>query len=125
MKYIILFISLLITTVSKAEVKVLDLDVKRLPFQRDYFFPDESYWDYQLDLHWDVGFKRFFWDNIIEAKTRNDRFRDVSWKFDTGFKIIPELDFIYTHRSEHKLDSYSEKYPLTDSYGFRIHWITK
>jgi hypothetical protein len=98
----------------------LSLKLMKMPYQRDYFYPEKTDWDYHLDLTWDVGWGRWFAENDIVGKTFNSRFRDVSWHFTHGFKIVDGLDLVHEHRSQHALDAEREEFPVADSYGIRI-----
>lgn len=115
----------LCATNAVAEVRALNLEVKRLPYVRDYFMPEHKYWDAQLNLNWNVGFGAFFMENDIDTRTRQGRFRYVAWEYKTGFDLTPNLAVLWHHRSEHAMDMYREKFPVRDSYGFRINFLGK
>lgn len=123
MNNILLFLTVVSSYTSFAEVKTLDLDVKSIKDNRDYFFPNDKYWQYEIDLRWSVEKDRFFWDNNVNGMTKDDRFGSVSWRFDLGFKIVDEVDAIYSHRSQHKTDEYSQRFPLYNSFGLRFHFM--
>lgn len=124
MKYLL---PLLVSTAALAEPQAdrLSMDIKRLPFQRDFFFPEQKYWGYELRLNLDLSWGRFFLLNEIPARTYNDRFRYVAWSYDAGVNVLPGLDLIWSHNSQHALDEYRATYPVTDSYGIRITWFER
>jgi hypothetical protein len=109
----------------RPNVDAFSLDLKRLPFQRDYFFPEQSYWGHELQLNWDVSVGRVFMLNHIVSRTYGDRFRYVAWKYDLGYAVTDYLDVLWSHHSQHALDAYREAYPITDSYGIRLHFIKR
>ena len=109
--------------ICQAEVTKFQLEAKRMPFQRDYFYPDSQHWQYHLDLLWDVRFWNFFWENDIAAKTAEERFRDVAWEYKVGVTILPQVDVLWHHRSQHALDYERDKFPVRDSYGVRINFL--
>lgn len=108
---------------SRPQVDALSLDIKRLPFQRDYFFPEQKYWGYELLLQWDVSWNRFYLESNIPARTYNSRFRYVGWQYDMGYRLVPGVSLIWSHFSQHALDEYRYRYPISDSYGIRINFI--
>ena len=101
----------------------LSLGLSRLPHQRDMLFPDQKYWQHELNLKWNVGWGRWFWDNDITGRTANDRFRYVGWEYETGFRLFPGVDAIWHHHSQHAIDWEREKFPVSDSYGIRITFL--
>lgn len=118
MRYLLML--MLFSMTAKAEIRELSLDLKRLPFQRDFMFPEQLNWGHEVRLNADVDLWRYFQDNQIIGRTYNDRFRYVSWKFDHGFHIFPWLDVVHSHQSEHAMDRYLDKFPVRDSYGIRL-----
>ena len=116
----IFLLLLLFCTPLHAEVRELSLDLKRMPFQRDFIFPEQTAWGHEVKLTADVSLWRYFQDNQIIGRTYGDRFRYVSWEFDHGFHILPWLDVIHSHKSEHAMDIYVAKFPVRDSYGVRL-----
>jgi hypothetical protein len=114
-----------LTWCGRAEAKVtqLSLELKRLPFNRDYFIPERTIWDAETNLLWDVSLGRWFIENDITGRTADSRYRYVSWQFTTGINITPYLDLVWDHHSEHRMDTYSDKYPVRDAYGIRINFV--
>ena len=118
MRYLLML--MLFSMTAKAEVRELSLDLKRMPFQRDFMFPEQLNWQHEVRLNADVDLWRYFQDHKITGRTYGDRFRYVSWEFDHGFHIFPWLDVIHSHKSEHAMDRYLERFPVRDSYGIRL-----
>ena len=115
-----LYLLLLLSLPAQARVRDLSLDLKRMPFQRDFLFPDQTTWGYETRLNADVSLGVYFLDNRITGRTYDSRFRYVSWGFDHGIHVTPWLDLIHSHLSEHAIDLYRDKFPVRDSYGVRI-----
>jgi hypothetical protein len=103
-----------------AEVRELSLDLKRMPFQRDYMFPDQTDWDAETKLTANGSIGLWFIDNQITGRTYGSRYRYVSWEFNHGINILPWLDIIHSHKSEHAIDLYLDKFSVRDSYGIRL-----
>lgn len=111
---------LLLSLPAQAKVRELSLDLKRMPFQRDYLFPERTNWGHEVRLNADMDVGPYFLDNTITGRTYDSRFRYVAWGFDHGFHLTPWLDVIHSHLSEHAIDLYRDKFPVRDSYGIRI-----
>jgi hypothetical protein len=118
MKYLCLL--LLLSLPAQAKVRELSLDLKRMPFQRDFLFPDRTNWGHEVRLNADMDVGPYFLDNTITGRTYDSRFHYVAWGFDHGFHLTPWLDVIHSHLSEHAIDLYRGTYPVRDSYGVRI-----
>jgi hypothetical protein len=110
----------LLTSAAEAKVRDLSLDLKRMPFNRDYLFPEQQYWGYETRFNADVDVGRFFMDNQITGRTYDSRYRYVSWGFDIGYHLTPWLDVVHSHLSQHAIDLYRPAYPVTDAYGIRL-----
>ena len=119
----ILLLLLLVCTPLRAEVRELSLDLKRMPFQRDFMFPGQTEWQAETKLTANVTLWRYFQDNQITGRTYGDRYRYVSWEFTHGFTLTPWLDVIHSHKSQHTIDLYSDKFPVTDGYGIRLKFV--
>ena len=126
---------LLITTSAAAEVKKLNLELKRLPFQRDYYTPERTTWDYEVTLNMDLSKELFtvgsynidfFLESDLTGQSANSRFRNLWWDYTVGLSILPDVDIIWDHRSQHALDEKTDfandKYPVRDSYGIRLNF---
>lgn len=116
----LLLLLLLTCTSLRAEVRELSLDLKRMPFQRDFMFPEQLYWGHEVKLTADMSLERYFQDNQVIGRTYGSRFRYVAWEFDHGIHILPWLDVIHSHKSEHAIDILLVKFPVRDSYGIRL-----
>lgn len=116
----LIMISCAVTASAKTtEITKFELEATRMPFQRNYYFPDQNYWDYKVDLLWDVKVGRVFWENDIEGQTFHDAFKQVAWTYKLGVNLGYGVSAVWEHRSEHKLEAYSPAYPIRDSYGLR------
>lgn len=104
------------------QVDQLSLGLARLPYMRDSFHPGHQYWQYNLDLEWNVSSGRFFWRNNVVGKTREGQFRDVYWQYRYGFQLTNWLDLEAQHKSQHALDEYRRDFDVMDTYGIRIHF---
>ena len=125
MNRLLLGLCILFSSEVQAEVRKLDLQLARLPYMIDPLYPDHKYWQYGLDLGFDVGWNAFFFENTVAAKTRSGRFRDVFWEYKIGFAIHENVDVLWHHKSQHAMDEYRDVYPVRDMYGIRIHFLDK
>ena len=119
----LLLLLLLLPSLAQARVTQFSLDLKRMPFQRDFMFPEQLNWGNEVKLTANGELGYYFQNNQVTGRTYNSRFRYVSWEFDHGFHLAPWLDLIHSHKSEHAMDRYLDKYPVRDSYGFRISFL--
>lgn len=101
----------------------LSLELARLPFNRDYFFPDQKYWGEEVRLQWDVSWGRWSAQNFTTGRTYDGRFRYVGWEFDNCFMLVPGLDLIWHHHSQHALDMARPQFPVLDAYGLKLTFI--
>lgn len=64
----------------------------------------------------------FFWDNRVWSLTDDGQYRFVSWSFQLGVRVLPELSLSYHHQSGHLLDAHHPwmKFPVKDSIS--LHW---
>ena len=106
-----------------ARTDVLNLELKKLPFQRDYLFPGETEWEYEVSLNLRSNVWRFYIESDITGQTRGSRFRNMWWDYTLGLHLFPAIDVVWDHRSQHKLDAASERFPVRDSYGIRINLL--
>jgi hypothetical protein len=113
------------TALAEPQLDKLTMDIKRMPFQRDFFFPGQESWGYELRLNLDLRWGRFFWDNEIPARTYDSAFKYIGWKYDAGVRLIPGVDVVWSHFSQHALDEHRDRFPVTDSYGVRITWFER
>jgi hypothetical protein len=64
-------------------------------------------------------------DNNLTGRTYNSRFRYVGWEYETGFNILPGVDVVWHHHSQHAMDLDRDRFPVMDSYGIRLTFIEK
>ena len=129
---------IMFSSFAQAEVHSLNLEMKRLPFQRDYFIPGETSWDHEVSLNMDVrlpfklsnsGYLRsmptyVFLESDITGQFRDDRARNIWWDYTLGVSVFNWLSLVWDHRSQHTVDEkVFEKYPVRDSYGIRIDFV--
>lgn len=125
MKYILTLLLFLGSSSAVAKVHYLNLEMKRMPFQRSFFFPDIESWDHEVSLN----FKASLWDEIfwlesdITGQARGSRFRRTWWDYTAGIRLTDEIDLVWDHYSDHKLDWDADKYQIRDSYGIRINFL--
>ena len=105
-----------------AKVEYLNLELKRLPYQRDYLVPEQTAWDHEVSLNMKLELKRLWLESDLTGQTAQGRFRNMWWDYTLGVSIIPELDLVWDHRSQHSLDWEQDKFPIRDSYGIRINF---
>lgn len=126
MKTILMIMILLgLGSSASAEVHQFSLELKRMPFNRDYFFPGKTEWDHETSLLWDVSLGRWFMESDLTGRTSDGRYRYASWTYTTGFHIADWLDVIWDHHSEHALDYERSMFPVRDAYGIRLNFVEK
>jgi hypothetical protein len=67
----------------------------------------------------------WFWNNKVEAKASQAKYRHVSWTFENGINFGP-VDLYYFHQSQHMLEGKREdgvKFPVEDLYMIRLNFI--
>ena len=125
MKYLLTVLLLLGSSSAMAKVHYLNLEMKRMPFQRSYFFPGIESWDHEASLN----FKASLWDEIfwlesdITGHARGGRFRRTWWDYTAGIRITDEIDLVWDHYSDHHIDWEKDEYQVRDSYGIRINFL--
>ena len=122
MDLIKVLILVLLSGTALAKVEYLNLELKRLPYQRDYLVPEQTAWDHEVSLNMKLELKRLWLESDLTGQTAQGRFRNMWWDYTIGVSIIPEMDFVWDHRSQHSLDWEQEKFPIRDSYGIRINF---
>lgn len=106
------------------EIKYLNLEGKRMPFQRDYFFPEQTDWGYEVTLNFKVVKGPVFLESDLTGQTANERFRNIWWDYTLGVTLFKSsFDLIWDHRSQHRMDWEAEKFVVRDSAGIRINFI--
>jgi len=122
----LLLLLLLIAPTAQARVDHLSLELKRMPFQRDYYYPGMTEWGHELTLNMLVTTGDLFLDSRLNGKSRNGRFRDIYWQYTLGYKLFGPIDLVWGHRSQHSMDfqadTTTDKYPVSDAYGIRINF---
>ena len=111
---------------SMAKAHSLNLELKRMPYQRDYFFPGMTQWEYAVSLNFkgSVANERVWLESDLTGQTRNSRFRNVWWDYTLGLKLHEELDIVWDHRSQHSMDMMTyDKFPVRDCWGIRINFL--
>lgn len=114
------------------EVEKLDLQYIKLdPNNRVSYAPSYTGdWGAETSLEWDVALYHYlFWQNNIHTSSIGDNgpVKTVGWEWTAGIRVIPQLDIIAYHHSQHVLDEQpqtTQKYPVENGYGFRVHFIT-
>jgi hypothetical protein len=107
----------------KAEVTQLSLELKRMPYQREPFFPDQTEWGHEVALHWDVRLGRFFLENETWGQTYDSVFKYMGWQYNMGLTVTPWLDLVWDHHSRHALDADMGRFPVSDAYGIRLNFL--
>ena len=105
------------------DVTYMNMEIKRMPYQRDALFPTTRKWDYELSLNfkWQKG--RVFFESDLTGQTYDSRFRNMWWDYTLGIDIVPQVSVVWDHRSQHALDKFVDKFPVRDSYGIRWNMI--
>ena len=122
MKYLLLL--LFITTPALSDVQYLNLEAKRLPFQRDYYYPNTNHWGHELSLNFKATIGKAWLESDITGQSRKGRFRNIWWDYTLGYELNKYFDVVWDHKSQHSLDiQLDDKYPVRDSLGFRINFL--
>lgn len=123
----ILMVVVSLTWCGRADAKVsqLSLELKRMPFNRDFLFPDRTEWEFETSLLMDVSIGRWFMESDLTGRTAGSRYRYVGWQYTTGLRVAEWLDVIWDHHSEHAIDYERAKFPVRDGYGIRLNFVEK
>jgi len=125
MKFILTLLLLLGSSSAMAKVHHLNLELKRMPFQRSYFFPGITEWGHEASLNFKASlFDEHFWfESDITGQAKDNRFRRTWWDYTLGIKLSEEIDLVWDHYSDHHIDWEVEKFQVRDSYGIRINFL--
>lgn len=127
MKYLLTILLLLGANSAMAKVHYLNLEMKRMPFQRDYYYPGMTNWGHELTLNMGVSTGDLFLESRLNGRSRQGRFRDIYWQYTLGYTLFGPVDLIWGHRSQHSMDfqadTTTDRYPVSDSYGIRINFL--
>jgi hypothetical protein len=105
-------------------VEYLNMEFKRMPYQRDAMIPAQRHWDYELSLNFKSHFGGGLWlESDITGQTAYSRFRNLWWDYTIGFYIGCGVDLVWDHRSQHALDWDIEDYDVRDSFGIRFNFV--
>lgn len=121
MKYLLMLVLLLPAT-AKAEVEYLNLELKRLPFQRSYFFPGMTNWGHEVSLNFKASVGDLWIESDITGQARNSRFRRTWWDYTLGYQLFESIDLVWDHYSDHHIDWEVDKFQVRDSWGIRINF---
>lgn len=95
---------------------------------RRSMWTEEKEFHSYVGINWNVGAGRFFWNNTAYFYGDDHKVAEIGWEYDLGFDITEWLDVRWSHHSQHWADVESQngsRFPVTDSYGFRIKFLTK
>jgi len=145
-----MILTLLATTASGGEWRVLELDTMSMDYgrianHRDIYLPYEDpgrdkypdtaeTWRGQLGVSFDLNlirwdeFYRFHWQNRVFGSTTYSQFREAGWNFRWGLQLGERLELFFDHESRHILDAApasKRTYPLTNVYGAELTFYRK
>lgn len=121
MKYLLTLL-LLLPTVSLADVEYMNLELKKMPFQRSYFFPGIEDWGHEVSLNFKASVGDMWIESDITGQARDSRFRRTWWDYTLGYQITEAFDLVWDHYSDHHIDWEKNKFQVRDSYGIRINF---
>ena len=118
-------------------LKEFDLDAFEIRNHRDAYYlipdaqhagPNEEHWnngiatDFMIDVakYGDWG---IYWGNRVDEWSTTAQVREVSWKYDLGLQLGPDLDFRWEHHSRHLMDDHtqsSDRFPLDNTFNLRF-----
>ena len=113
----------MLTSSAFAKVHYLNLEGKRMPYQRDSMLPGVTEWGYEVSLNMKVSMSKVWLESDLTGQSHEARFRNMWWDYTLGYSIIPELDLVWDHQSQHALDWEIQRYDVRDSYGIRLNFI--
>lgn len=111
------------------DVERLTIEHKKILGKRDPLFPNKSYWTKRTNLLWDVEvYETFFWKNNVYMDM-DYAVRHIGWHFRYGFHVTKWFDVVCEHHSRHAADrdlqTPSGKFPVEDSCGGAINFVTE
>lgn len=111
-------------TTNMIDIEKLSVEHKWYDTNRDPYFPDKTDWETKTGLYWNVRLYRIFWDNNVHMSMDSSQVRTVGWQYVIGFHVTTWFDLVKDHHSRHVLEGVqNDKFPVEDSYGFRINFI--
>lgn len=128
---------------SAGEYKLLSADrldveyTKLMPNNRDPYAPQYTgHWRDRAALKWDISvLGRAYWNNNTHTEMIDTgQVKTVGWEWEAGFHVWKHLDVYKYHHSRHIMDEepqtssgdiITNSFPVEDSYGIRIRFITK
>lgn len=90
---------------------------------RNTMTPGKDDWEWTTEWHNTVSiYKRVFWDSNFHMSMDSSQIRYAGLEYYLGVKIMPYLQAIKYHHSAHCLDTNCGRFPVEDSYGFRVYF---
>lgn len=90
---------------------------------RNSLTPGKDDWQWTAESHNTVSiYKRFYWDTNFHLSMDSSQVRYGGLEYYMGLKIMPYLSAIKYHHSVHCFDVDCGRFPVEDSYGFRLYF---
>lgn len=96
-------------------------------YRNPYYPPGKDDWTHTGEFNWTVSaFNRLYWDNKFHmSMDLTPQVRHAGWEYYLGFRVFNWFHLVKYHHSEHVMeDKFLHKFPVEDSYGFRIYFKT-
>lgn len=91
---------------------------------RNPYLPEKDDWQWVGEIHNTVSaWKRLYWQTNIHMSMDESQIKYGGLEYYLGVKIMPYLQAIKYHHSEHCFDKdCPSRFPVEDSYGFRLYF---
>lgn len=114
------------------DIEALDLTYLKLdPNNRIAYAPEYTgEWGTEARLDWNISIYHYlFWKNQLHTSSigSSGAVKTVGWQWTAGIRLLPELDVIAYHHSQHIMDEESQvaqRFPVENGYGFTVHFLT-
>jgi len=101
------------------------IEYRKYEAYRNPYVPDEN-WNFRGEFHNKFSaYKLVYWDVNLHMSMDESQIRYAGLEYYLGVKVTPWLDAIKYHHSEHVLEKEipgNKRFPVEDSYGFRIYF---
>jgi hypothetical protein len=111
--------------------KVEEFSIEHLQYEayRDPYHPDygQTDWNFKDNINFKISLLgSIYWQNRLHMSMDkiDHQIKDAGWEHTLGIEIFRWLDIVKYHHSRHVLEeSRPYRFPVEDSYGFKINLI--
>jgi len=107
------------------KVEEMYMEYRKIEAWRNpYYPPEKDDWQFTNEFNWTVSmWDHLFWENKIHMSMDCCQIRHAGWQYYLGYRVFDWFSVIKYHHSEHVLENkYERRFPVEDSYGFRIYF---